>query len=495
MRTHCGPGRTALIEGLESRLCFSVSFSDVPSSGVGPSVPATVAAQPVTITSSVASYVRGGTYAGQNFGTSSDLAVKFSGSSSYVRESYVKFDLSSVRSIAKATLRLYGHLSSTSPSSLVTKIFNASNTSWTETGLTWNNKPVAGTTLRASLTVTGTTAKFYDVDLTSFLQTELAAGRKVVTLVLKNTVSSDAQSIFGSDDSANPPRLLVTPVVNVNRFEVATFNSTPEFSTDHFNQTMFNHLNVASTHGGYDFGMGSDTQRGALAADGNTLAVYYNTLTSLYNGSNPDPIGSAGAIDAYVHKLFTSTGPAPKWVILNEISGSLWPSNATYRTWLIDTMARLHEFYGYDPIVYSPFGNPAANDASWQLLSKDAYIGVEQYLSGEEVKNNNFSVAWAQSVYQSSKTSYLARGVPADHIFIGEHFGQTTAGTGWGRAGVSAADWKHAIQVRDQAIYNVNFAGFLSYAWGKNGMQVSDAELTSYEDAHMADRVLQTEAP
>ena len=55
-----------------------------------------------------------------------------------------------------------------------------------------------------------------------------------------------------------------------------------------------------------------------------------------------DPNGSAATIDAYVHERFTSTGTAPKWVILNEISGSLWPSNATYRTWLIDTMARLY---------------------------------------------------------------------------------------------------------------------------------------------------------
>jgi hypothetical protein len=280
-----------------------------------------------------------------------------------------------------------------------------------------------------------------------------------------------------------------------NRFEIATFNATKEFSEDHFNQTLFEHLNVASPHGGYHFGLGFDTQRDQLAANGNTLAVYYNTLTSLYSGVDPNPAGAAAEIDAYVHERFTSTGAAPKWVVLNEISGSLWPSNETYRTWLIDTVARLHDFYGYEPIVFSPFGAPGANDASWQLLAQDAHIGVEQYLSGEEVKAHDFSVEWAQSVYQSSKSAYVARGVPEDRIFLGEHFGQTLAGTGWGRAGVSAEDWIRAIQVRDQAIYNVDFAGFLSYAWGKNGMQVSDAELTSFEDAHMAERVLRSEAP
>ena len=39
------------------------------------------------------------------------------------------------------------------------------------------------------------------------------------------------------------PRAFAAPHL---RFEVATFNATPEFSVDHYNQTMFDHLNVAS---------------------------------------------------------------------------------------------------------------------------------------------------------------------------------------------------------------------------------------------------------
>jgi hypothetical protein len=35
---------------------------------------------------------------------------------------------------------------------------------------------------------------------------------------------------------------------------------------------------------------------------------------------------------------------------------------------------------------------------------------------------------------------------------------------------VSAEDWEHAIHVRDEAILGANYAGFLSYAWGKNAM-------------------------
>jgi hypothetical protein len=288
------------------------------------------------------------------------------------------------------------------------------------------------------------------------------------------------------------PRAFAAPHL---RFEVATFNATPEFSVDHYNQAMFDHLNVASPFGPYHFMMGSDLRRSQVEGKGNTLSVYYNTLTTLYTQSAHNPVAAADALDFYVRDRFTDFGPAPTWISMNEISSSLWQNSAEYRTWLVDTMDRLHNHYGYEPIVFSPFANPGANDATWQALSQHAYIGVEKYISGAAMKANGFSFDWARAQYQTSKNSYLNRGVPENRIFITENFAQTVAGTAWGRSGVSADDWELAIRVRDEAIFDVDFAGFLSYAWGKNGMQVSDAELLRFEDAHMSMPVLQSEVP
>ena len=54
--------------------------------------------------------------------------------------------------------------------------------------------------------------------------------------------------------------------------------------------------------------------------------------------------------------------------------------------------------------------------------------------------------------------------------------------SGWGRAGLaSAADWDTVIQLRQDAIYNVGFAGFLAYNWGGNGMGVTQAEQIQHE--------------
>jgi hypothetical protein len=163
-----------------------------------------------TVKSSVASFVRGGSYAGSNFGQNSEIDVKKSSSTSNTREGYIKFDLTSLNAINSAKLRLFGRLSSTVNASLQTLIYNASNTSWTESGITWNTKPTSGTTLRGSLSVGGTTAKWYEVDLTSFLKAEFAAGRKVITLVLKNAVNSDSYSIFSSDETTSGPQLVIT---------------------------------------------------------------------------------------------------------------------------------------------------------------------------------------------------------------------------------------------------------------------------------------------
>ena len=98
-----------------------------------------------TITTSTAAYVRGGTYANQNYGNSSELVVKTSpASSSNTRETYLKFELSSVTTITSAKLVLYGKLSGTTNSSVGINVFNATNTSWAEGSITNANKPASG---------------------------------------------------------------------------------------------------------------------------------------------------------------------------------------------------------------------------------------------------------------------------------------------------------------------------------------------------------------
>jgi len=105
------------------------------------------------------------------------------------------------------------------------------------------------------------------------------------------------------------------------------------------------------------------------------------------------------------------------------------------------------------------------------------------------VKNNGFSVSSCQSLYQSSITSYTNRGVARAKLMLGEHFSQTISGTSYGRSGVSSNDWDTAITVRNQALQNIGFTGFLSYAWGGNDMGVTLDDMLEHEDVYRTNRL------
>src|SRR6202012_6048508 len=117
----------------------------------------------------------------------------------------------------------------------------------------------------------------------------------------------------------------------------------------------------------------------------------------------------------YTIQNSAKNGPRPNWLILNEISASLWPQNpgapglSTYRQWVIDSVTRLHDVYGYSIVTYAPFAtvgtNSPNNGASWQALAAKSYIGVENYLSGPEVMAGGTDYAsrvnWAMTQYQA----------------------------------------------------------------------------------------------
>jgi endoglucanase len=171
--------------------------------------PATTS-QTLTLGTSTAAYVRGGTFANSNFGSASELLVKQGASNDVLRETYIKFDLSSVATISSAKLRLFGRLNDTATPSLGLRVYNVAYTNWAENLLTYNNRPTAGLTQRATFNMSGTTSKTYDVDLTSFLQSEKAAGRNLVTLVLRGSAVTSSYATFSSDEMASGPKLILT---------------------------------------------------------------------------------------------------------------------------------------------------------------------------------------------------------------------------------------------------------------------------------------------
>lgn len=157
-------------------------------------------------------YVQDGTSAGQRFGAAADLKVKRYSGTGYNRHAYLKFDLGAVPgSIAGAKLRLYGQLTSATSSNVPAAVYPVAAAGWNESQITWDNKPAAGSNVLASATVTNTLGRWYEFDLTKFVQAERAAGRQIISVVLKGTATSDAYPQFRSREAGdNRPELFVT---------------------------------------------------------------------------------------------------------------------------------------------------------------------------------------------------------------------------------------------------------------------------------------------
>jgi hypothetical protein len=191
---------------------FAVSSAGLPTQQVtATEVDNDTPAGPLSLRAVADTYVRDGTYAASNFGTATALEIKKNSSSGYTRETWLRFDLSSVASASSAKLRLYGKLSEAMTGGVTVTVSSSTNTTWSETALTWNTRPAVGTTTLASAVVSGTSSKWYEFDLANFVKSELAAGRKVLTLVLRSTTAANPTATFASDEAAsNRPELLVT---------------------------------------------------------------------------------------------------------------------------------------------------------------------------------------------------------------------------------------------------------------------------------------------
>lgn len=165
----------------------------------------------VSLNPTADAHVRGGNQATLNFGTATSLEIKTSATTKENRDAYLKFDLNSlgtVGNLSTVKLRFYGHLSASG--TLTTTLYGVSNTTWTETGINWNNKPALGNALGTN-TVAGTTYAWYEVDVTSYVQQELAAGRRVISLAYHNSANTNPNIQANSRESAtNKPTLVIS---------------------------------------------------------------------------------------------------------------------------------------------------------------------------------------------------------------------------------------------------------------------------------------------
>jgi hypothetical protein len=170
----------------------------------------------VSFNATADSYVQDGTSASTNFGTVTPLLLKTTNTSGQKRDVYFKFDLSGLsQSIVNAKLRISAALSAAG--SVGTSGNSVTDTTWSESGITWNNKPAITAIPGSTATVTSTTFATYELDVTTYIVNEKAAGRNVVSLALHNGSNSTPHILVNSREAAsNKPQLVITTNVTTN---------------------------------------------------------------------------------------------------------------------------------------------------------------------------------------------------------------------------------------------------------------------------------------
>lgn len=158
----------------------------------------------VTIYPEADGYVRGGTYAGTNFGQESELWVKYSTNSDFERKSFIRFPIANDPSQATAA---YVELTVTDPAESPDLDVFLTGGSFTDGTLTWNTRPTASTSLGQFVIETTISIP---IPITELINQYAADG--TLGIGLSTTIPTTGITRFGSREAADEtirPRLLI----------------------------------------------------------------------------------------------------------------------------------------------------------------------------------------------------------------------------------------------------------------------------------------------
>lgn len=148
-----------------------------------------------TLALSADAHVRS-TSASTNYGTATTLLIDGNDGGALLH-TYLKFSIGNVGSISSAKLRLYVANSSSGPN----EVRVVSSTTWTESGITWSNKPATGTLVATIGSASAGT--WLEIDITS----AVAPNSTVSLAILPGT--TDGLDLNSRNASANRPEVVI----------------------------------------------------------------------------------------------------------------------------------------------------------------------------------------------------------------------------------------------------------------------------------------------
>lgn len=152
-------------------------------------------------------YIQNGTYANTNFGTNTSLLLKdVDDSLSMDRISYMMADFSSFDAYSVDSAQLYFYVNSVSYPGQV-MAYGLTDDSWSETGITWNNRPSDDANAVILGSIKDTTTGWQSIDVTDFINTQMASTDKKATFKLITQYGCGAYDIASKDSTSNKPYL------------------------------------------------------------------------------------------------------------------------------------------------------------------------------------------------------------------------------------------------------------------------------------------------
>ena len=138
--------------------------------------------------------------AGSNFGTATNMQV--SAQSNFAKQMFLQFDVTGIptgATVVSATLKITPQLSYTGRSITAHTV---SNTTWSETGITWTNKPALGASLSTVSNHTQNVASAWNV-------TSTVTGNADKTYGLVSAYSGDTNFNARESGTATDPELVI----------------------------------------------------------------------------------------------------------------------------------------------------------------------------------------------------------------------------------------------------------------------------------------------
>jgi hypothetical protein len=239
-----------------------------------------------------------------------------------------------------------------------------------------------------------------------------------------------------------------------------------------------------NSQGNHYISVTDDGHQKEIEKAGNSMSYYVNRMNDVYYKKKSGKAFGAALYKEACQK-FDGCKQVPKWWILNEISASKWAAaNAKYQQYVVDLTAAL-KAKKLNVIVAAPFDEPKRAGKYWKSLAKLGYIGIENYVSGKELKEAKFSMSWLKAQYKKSITAFAKFGVPKSRLFVFESYGSTLRSKVFGRAGITPKEWVKTIKMRAVAIKAARFKGFIGYGWWGNQMKETWQVRDKYYDAYL----------